>query len=263
MKSLSSLLCAPLVSLSCLGLAADADAALIGYYTFEGNANDVSGNGKHGVFSPTAPTFTSSGHSGGAYRFGEGGANTFITVPIDINPAALPQVTFGAWVNAEVADLVIRGIISHDDGDFDRGFGVDTRVGDGSTAAWCMFTGLGGAFNGHCNGGVAVGAWTFLAASYNQVTGAAAFMVNDVYFEYASNEFLGPSVLMNTTIGRNPNFDFPFVGLIDSVFFFDEYLSEDALSDIRVNGLTVPEPNALALIALAALGMLAGARRRY
>lgn len=242
---------------------ADADAALIGYYTFEGNANDVSGNGNHGVLSATAPTFTSSGYSGGAYRFGEGGANTFITVPININPAVLPQVTFGAWVNAEVADLVIRGIISHDDGDFDRGFGVDTRVGDGSTAAWCMFTGLGGAYSGHCNGAVVIGEWTFLAASYNQVTGAAAFMVNDLYFEYPSNEFLGPSVLTTTTIGRNPNFDFPFVGLIDNVFFFDEYLSADALRDIRLNGLTVPEPNALALIALAALGMLAGARCRY
>lgn len=83
-------------ALLCFGVQPDADAALIGYYTFENNANDVSGNGNHWSFSPTEPVFTPNGYSGGAYRFGANGSNTFITVPIDINPAVLPQLTMGA-----------------------------------------------------------------------------------------------------------------------------------------------------------------------
>ena len=261
MKPLSLILSTPLCALFCLGVPADADAALIGYYTFENSANDVSGNGNHGTYSATAPVFTTSGYSGGAYRFGAGGANTFISVPININPAVLPQLTMGAWVKAEVADAVIRGVISHDDGNFDRHIGVDTRVGDGSVASWCAFNGLGGAFNGHCIGGVVANEWTFLAASYDQTTGAAAFMVNDVYFEYAAGEFLGSSVLTTTTIGRNPNFDSPFVGVIDNVFFFNEYLGQGNLNDIRLTGVSVPEPHTLALLSLAAVGLCFGRRR--
>lgn len=157
-----------------------------------------------------------------------------------------------------MADAVILGVISHDDGGFDRGFGVDTRNGG---VRWCMFIGAGGVDSGHCGNLVNTNKWAFIAASYNQATGAASMMVNDYYYEYASGESLGPSVRTTTTIGRNPGFDSPFIGLIDNVFFFDEYLNEQALIDIRDNGIEVPEPPILALLALAALGLRMRQRR--
>jgi hypothetical protein len=58
-----------LASAATIGLAAaapSAQAALIGYYTFENSVADVSGNGNHGTMGPTAPTYTASGHQGGA-----------------------------------------------------------------------------------------------------------------------------------------------------------------------------------------------------
>ena len=120
MTRLQSVSGAALIAIGVLSYGAPAQAGLIAYYTFEGNANDVTGNGFDGSFSAVAPTLTASGFQGSAYQFGSGGSNTFVRIPLDINPLPLPQVTFGAWVNADVADAVIRGIISHDTGDFDR-----------------------------------------------------------------------------------------------------------------------------------------------
>jgi hypothetical protein len=238
-----------------------AHAALIGYYTFEGNANDVSGNGNHGILSATAPTLTAAG--GGytgwdgaasqAYAFG--GGNTFITVPIDINPAALPQVTFGAWVKAENLDNVIRGIISHDNGNFDRTLDMDTR-GQSANVEWCLFV-------GPASGGVycaedATSDWTFLVARYDALTNVAQLTVNGMHSSLLATSNGGG--LTTTTIGRNPNFDFPFIGLIDNAFFFNSYLTDAQLDEIRRNGITVvPEPSALLMLSAGAIALL---RRR-
>jgi len=236
-------------------LSQTANAGLVGYYPFEGNANDASGHGNHGTLSATAPTVTASGHTGLAYQFGAG--NTFITVPININPLVLPQVTFGAWVNADVNDTIRRGIISHDTGDFDRTLDVDERdIGE----QWCMFLGL--TDNGiTCGGAVNIGQWVFLVARYNAASSTGQLTVNSTHFgPFPAIPGPGQSV---TTIGRNPNFDSPFIGRIDDAFFFDEYLTDAQIDNIRQNGLNpVPEPATFVLCSAAIALALAKKFRR-
>jgi hypothetical protein len=251
-----------LASAATIGLAAaaapSAQAALIGYYTFEDSVADVSGNGNHGTMGPTAPTYTASGHQGGAYQFGAGGLNTYLTVPININPSALPKVTFGAWFNADGADAVIRGLISHDNGGFDRTLTVDTRNQDGAVN-WQMFTGGGTAHFAGGAGNVVPDAWTFVAVVYDLLANTSCLYVDGAYGCAGASP--STDALSVTTIGRNPNFDFPFIGRIDDVFFFDEALSKAQLDDIRRNGIPVPTPATLPLVLAAAAGLVVSRRR--
>ncbi|HYZ84081.1 MAG TPA: LamG domain-containing protein [Bryobacteraceae bacterium] len=235
-----------------------AQASLIGYYTFEGSAADVSGNGKNGTFGPTAPTLTPNGFSGSAYQFGAD-ASTYITVPININPGALPQVTFGAWVNAATANNVIRGIISHDTGNFDRTLDMDTR-GPAAGPEWCAFAGP--VSLAICNGAVSANEWVFLAVRYDANTGAIALTRNGSHT--LSNGFPENNGTTVTYIGRNPGFDSPFDGRIDNVFFYDEFLSDAQVESIYRNGVSnVPEPSSFVLMAAAlGCGLVSRVRRR-
>jgi hypothetical protein len=239
-----------------------ARAGLIGYYTFDGNANDSSGHGNNGTLSANAPTLTApgGGYTGWnnpnsqAYQFGAGSSNpadplnAFITVPININPTALPQLTFGAWIKSDDVSAVTRGIISQDNGGFDRTLDSDIRL-DG-IARFCAFTGSA-AGNGICGGPVTTD-WTFVALRFDAAAGLGQMTIDGG--SSAPYAVANGSGTTTTAIGRNPNFDQPFSGLIDNVFFFDTYISDAQMADLYRNGYQsgpapVPEPSTLGLVA--------------
>jgi hypothetical protein len=204
------------------------ESRLVAFYTFDdGTARDLSGKGNNGTLSTNAPTFTVSGYQGGALSF-ESARNNFITIPVDINPIVMPQITMGGWFNASAKTDVIRGLLSHDDGDFDRTLDIDSRSSSGFT--WSAFTGSG------VIGGspVAPNRWTFVAMRQDQNTGNLVLDVDGKRFT-TTRAFFG-SGLNTTTIGRNPSFDIPFYGRIDNVFIFNSFLNDAQISDIRANG---------------------------
>jgi hypothetical protein len=231
-----------------------AHAELKAFYTFEGSLNDLSGNG-----------YTGSSANGAGYAAGlEGQAldlddalNQYVSVSgLDINPSSMPAITFGAWVNAD-AESAVRGVLSHDDGGFDRTIDIDFR---GSSSGWSAFLG-----NGVVHGApVTTGAWTFIALRHDQATGALSFNVDGVQVDVAGVTFGGG--FGDFFIGRNPCCDAPLDGRIDNVFVYDEFLSDARLAEIRVGGASaivpVPEPQAWLMFALGALVLGGVARRR-
>jgi hypothetical protein len=142
--------------------------------------------------------------------------------------------------------------------------GIDERGGGGVT--WSAFTGSGVLSSGV---GVTPGAWTFVAVTHNQANGQLRLYVDGVLKASTSSAGFGTG-FVQTTVGRNPNFDTPFDGRMDNVFFANEVLTEAQIADIYARGETalvpniaaVPAPPAIVLFAVGFLGLAASRRLR-
>ena len=213
-------------------------AELIAHYEFDGDADDSSGNGNDG-FDEGDATPVDDGLFGGAFSFGSGSPPAGgVVVPIDLGPESFPDLTIAMWVKPDESIVNSPGLykaFGHDDGGWDRGFGLDTRQAGGYRYA---------SFNGNgivnSTGTPVTEDWTFLAAVWDTdneddpLSSAAT-----VTFYAGANSITeplrnGPGQL-DAVIGavRPDNFAETWRGLIDEVTIWDEALSEDEINDLR------------------------------
>ena len=252
-----------LLTLTCalvtLSFQAVSEAALIGYYPFDVDASDASGNGNDGTPSGDAALAGVAGFNGAgsAYQFSGAG---HVVVPINSNPSVYPDMTVTMWVRPDSSIVGAPGLyktFGHDDGGWDRTFGLDNRNGAYRYAA---FTG----------GGITpatatpvTGEWTFIAAVWNTDNPSAGS--NTVTFYAGSESVTVPltntaSVHTTSAIGnlRPDVFNEGWVGLIDDVRIFDTALTPAEIADI----MAIPEPSSGLLVGLGAVGLLLRRRRR-
>jgi hypothetical protein len=199
---------------------------LLGFYPFEGNAQDWSGNRRHGTVSGSPIVGTPSGYEGQGYYF-YGGAD-YITVPLNINPDQYPRLTMGGWCKKLSAGW-FQPLLTHDDGGYDRSITIDDR---GGGIGWSAFCGPWGQVLG------AVPAiyqkWSFVAVVYDQVAQTVRLQVDDMVLTKTGVGLgLGQSQLY---IGASPKFGNFFKGCIDNVFVFGDALTDKQLAYIRSGG---------------------------
>lgn len=213
-------------------------AGLVGFYTFEGNTNDVSANGNN----PTTGTVASyaPGVNGQAAFFN--GSSNKLQLPIDVSPGVMPTLTMGAWVKASTTSGR-RAVLSADDSspaNYDRQIGLDDRSNNEPTGGGAGGTDSYTAFCGGSNSvlwsgqPVSSSDYTFVAVRYDgsRVTlfiGDKVFSANDTTDDDAVHH---PQLW----IGKNPVFDSFFHGYMDNVFVFNEALSNSQLTTIRTGG---------------------------
>lgn len=74
---------------------------LVGYWPFNGNANDQSGNGNNGTVNGATLTTDRFGNTNSAYSFD--GTNSKIVVPNSTSLAIQNKITLSAWVNCQTS----------------------------------------------------------------------------------------------------------------------------------------------------------------
>jgi hypothetical protein len=200
--------------------------SLLGFYPFEGNANDLSGHALHGTMTGS-PVLTPHGYEGQAYSFD--GTAGGITVTLDISPVNYPRLTMGCWVRTRASWPPNQAVLNHDNGGFDRYLGIDCR---GGGIGWSAFCGTGQVL-----GAVppVLNAWTFLAVSYDQPAQTVRFQVDDMVFTRAGAT-LDQQGLADLVIGASPPFSIYFNGVIDNVFIYGDVLTDQQLAYIRSGG---------------------------
>ncbi len=212
-----------LAALALLG-SASPGAELLGLYDFEGDFDDSSTAGNN----PTAVNpnvgFVPGFGGGQAADFDPASTGIGINLPIDLNTAVNPDLTIGAWVNADA--VANSSPFGGDDGGWDRGL---STAGFGTT--W-------GVSNGNIyNSGLPVGGgWQFLAVTFRN--NIMTVNVDGATFTHAG--FPGPSAHTGISVGSlNPGATtHPFSGAIDNFFVYDSALTAKQLEAIRTNGIS-------------------------
>lgn len=208
---------------------------LLALYRFNGTLNDSSRHGYTGKDTGKPQYVNGAPFGGKAIEF-DGKGKAIVRAPLDISLKKIPQLSMGGWFKATSISTPPYGIVSNDDGDFDRTLDIDNR--DAKTGAhWSAFVG------GKVVGTVPVrtGKWVFSAVTYDQLTlpGTYAFYVNNgsrtTVLKGQAN-FDSASVTKNVTIGRNPNFDQAFAGDAANVFFYVGILSKTQIAKIIAHG---------------------------
>ncbi len=204
------------------GYAAEPQSAhgLLATYPLDGDARDASGQSRHGTVHGAKPTADRFGQPNRAMYFD---GRSHIELPLDINPAALPQLSFTAWVRADDASPV-RQVMSHDNGGFDRSLGIDRR---GGGSGWSAFSGSGAVLGFQP---VEKGRWVFVSGVWDQNARKVRLHVDNRIFEKDGQSGGGRNIL---NLGRNPGYGEHFVGAIDDVRLFGRALSRNEVEAVR------------------------------
>lgn len=165
------------------------------------------------------------GQPGLALRFD--GQSQSLTLPVDINPGTMPQVTLAVWARytGAVPAEGVNQVLSHDDGGFDRSLGIDHR---GENVGWSAFAGSQAVL-----GGVPVRPeeWTFLAVTYDQPARVVQLYVDETKLSLGDAE-MGEG-FSELTVGANPGFGENFPGDLGHFQVFDRVLTDAEIASLR------------------------------
>ena len=206
------------------------EEGLVAYYPFDEDIKDYAGND---IDATNHNAFFVDGKKGKALKFN--GKNSYIHVPLNINPSEMPQMTMAVWVKAEKGSVVVRQIIGNDNDEYDRTIVTDFR---GGGKGWSCFAGDGRVLGYDL---VVANKWTFVAAVYDQDAGKVKLFVDgSIYEKDGKMVDKGTDFLLIGARVSVEQQDHRFNGTIDEVKIYDYALSDKELNSLYKTDIARP-----------------------
>lgn len=205
---------------------------LIGWWPFNGNANDESGNGNHGTVNGATLTSDRFGNSNQAYNFD--GVNDFIEV---INTPSLnpTEISLNAWIQIDMnytnGSLMIISNVDHSNANsFSYNLGLDQMVIGSFFSNSCSNTFSGSIFNHNFQNST----WYMLTSTVNSMGELKIFINGDFAFLYQGNNFITCNYPNSTLrFGQWWNADNQwFYGKLDDIGIWNRALSDCEIADL-------------------------------
>lgn len=214
---------------------------LVAYYPFNGNANDASGNGNHGLVHGAVLTADRHGNPNKAYLFD--GIDDMITIPSSPSLNPVNQLTITLWVRVDsITDnyttvLHKGGPIQHNPWRANREYYVELKDASQPNYLFKVFSagdgqGEHGMFSTHIS---PARQWVFVATVINRTTHSMRIYVNGVF----SGETFDPYTSFNNnnhplTLGRDVE-DWPhspLMGALDEVRIYNRALTQTEIHSL-------------------------------
>lgn len=189
----------------------------------EGDASDAVG-GANGVLGST--TTFGAGLVGKAFSF-DGRQTSIVTLPLDIGPASLPEITVGMFVKLRSVANDRGWVLGHDDGVYDRSLALtDTRYQSGVAGG----TGTYPHFSSLIKLGEHLDEWHCVAVAYDAALWSAMFYADGS----TQTTWAHPGGGLPTASlgGQVFHWNHTVDALVDEVFVYDRVLTKEELDAV-------------------------------
>lgn len=210
------------------------EEGLVVYYPFDEDIKDYAGDE---IDATNHNAYFVDGKKGKALKFN--GRNSYIHVPLNINPIPMPQVTMTAWVKAEKGSVVVRQVMGNENNnnEHNRSMGTDFR---GGGKGWSCFAGSDKVLGYEP---VVANKWTFIAVVYDQNAETVKLFIDGSVHEKDGVLTDGNDFILIGAQGSDEKQSHPFNGSIDEVKIYDYALSDTELNSLYKTGIAKPKTN--------------------
>ncbi len=201
---------------------------LVGWWPFNGNANDESGNGNNGTVNGATLTTDRNGVANKAYSFD--GVNDYILLANSGAISFSNGISFSAWVKTQ--DIRNSSIVDKETNCVSYGYRISTRNnGDFWAEHSCYGNGQPGAYGAIANSNYSTNTWYFIVGTLDLLSGNSIYINGNIVDNGTVSQLINN--LKNIEFGRSTLIQGEyFFGTMDDIGIWNRALTECEVADI-------------------------------